>query len=54
LLTAVRASNAALSSGAAKPKRSIASSRTTMRVWITHSSPSDGSARRVPSEADAL
>src|SRR4028119_1375154 len=53
LLTAVSASNAERSSLAAKPNRSIASSRTTMRVWITHSSPSEGNARRVPGEAGA-
>src|SRR5215207_24230 len=52
LLTAVSASNAARSSRSANPNRSIASSRTTNLVWMTHSSPSEGSARRVASEAE--
>src|SRR5829696_2548512 len=52
LLTAVSTSNAARSSRSAKPNRSIASSRTTSLVWITHSSPSEGKALSVASDAD--
>jgi hypothetical protein len=53
LLTAVRASNAARSSLSAKPYKSIASSRTTIRVCRTHSSPIDGNALKVVVEAEA-
>jgi hypothetical protein len=52
LLTAVKESNAARSSLWAKPKRSIASSRTTIRVCRTHSSPTGGSALKVFDEAE--
>src|ERR687885_98423 len=47
LLTVIKESNAARSPLSAKPNRSIASSRTTIRVCSTHSSPIDGSALKV-------
>src|SRR5919199_4208745 len=53
LLTPVKESNAARSPLSAKPNRSIASSRTTIRVCSTHSSPIDGSALKVAADVEA-